>query len=96
MEGLPPVVYAVVDLYGKCVQVSITSPALREHNNDDCFSGSSMLAIDNDILNVTLGGDLSELSLSSNNSLDARMDTSIRYVMFINFNLNIYLILMTF
>ncbi|CAH0558081.1 unnamed protein product [Brassicogethes aeneus] len=73
-EGIPSVVYAVVDLYGKCVQVSITSPGIREHNNDDCLSGSSVLAIDNDILNVTLGGDLSELSLSSSNSLDIRMD----------------------
>lgn len=77
-EGLPPLVYALVDLYGKCVQVSIVNPVFREHNNDDCLSGSSILAIDNDNLNVTLGADLSELSLSSNNSLDARMDMSIR------------------
>lgn len=73
-ENLPNTVYAMVDVYGKCVQVSITSPALREHNNDDCLSGSSVLAIENDILNVTLGGDLSELSMSSSNSLDIRMD----------------------
>lgn len=72
--------YAIVDLYGKCVQVTITSPAYREHNNDDCLSGSSVLAIDNDILNVTLGGDLSELSMSSSNSLDIRMDMNVRYV----------------
>lgn len=77
-EGLPNVVYAVVDLYGKCVQVSVTSPTFREHNNDDCLSGSSVLAIENDVLNVTLGGDLSELSLSSSNSLDIRMDTNAR------------------
>ncbi|XP_057662897.1 neuralized-like protein 4 [Diorhabda carinulata] len=76
-EDLPSVVYAIVDLYGKCVQVTITSPAYREHNNDDCLSGSSVLAIDNDILNVTLGGDLSELSLSSSNSLDIRMDMNV-------------------
>ncbi|KAG5890383.1 hypothetical protein JTB14_029747 [Gonioctena quinquepunctata] len=76
-EDLPSVVYAIVDLYGKCVQVSITSPAYREHNNDDCLSGSSVLAIDNDILNVTLGGDLSELSMSSSNSLDIRMDMNV-------------------
>ncbi|XP_074025291.1 neuralized E3 ubiquitin protein ligase 4 [Leptinotarsa decemlineata] len=76
-EDLPAVVYAIVDLYGKCVQVSITSPAYREHNNDDCLSGSSVLAIDNDILNVTLGGDLSELSMSSSNSLDIRMDMNV-------------------
>ncbi|KAI4464530.1 neuralized [Holotrichia oblita] len=74
VEGVPPILYAVVDLYGKCVQVTITSPTAREHNNDDCLSGSSVLGIDNDILNVTLGGDLSELSLSSSNSLDIRMD----------------------
>lgn len=80
-EGIPSVVYAIVDLYGKCVQVTITSPALREHNNDDCLSGSSVLAIDNDILNVTLGGDLSELSLSSSNSLDIRMDMNMRLVL---------------
>lgn len=79
-EGLPAIVYAIIDLYGKCVQVSITNPLPREHNNDDCLSGSSMLAIDNDILNVTLGGDLSELSLSSNNSLDVRMDMSMGLV----------------
>lgn len=72
--GLPAQVYGIVDLYGQCVQVSITSPLLREHNNDDCLSGSSVLAIDNDNLNVTLGGDLSELSLSSSNSFDIRMD----------------------
>ncbi|KAK9882477.1 hypothetical protein WA026_021818 [Henosepilachna vigintioctopunctata] len=77
VEGIPYTVYGVVDLYGKCVQVTITSPILREHNNDDCLSGSSVLAIDNDILNVTLGGDLSELSLSSSNSLDIRMDMNI-------------------
>ncbi|XP_060517593.1 neuralized-like protein 4 isoform X2 [Cylas formicarius] len=77
VEGLPNSVYAIVDLYGKCVQVSITSPAIREHNNDDCLSGSSVLAIENDILNVTLGGDLSELSLSSSNSLDIRMDVNV-------------------
>ncbi|CAH1098780.1 unnamed protein product [Psylliodes chrysocephalus] len=76
-EDLPSVVYAIVDLYGKCVQVTITSPAYREHNNDDCLSGSSVLAIDNDILNVTLGGDLSELSMSSSNSLDIRMDMNV-------------------
>ncbi|XP_050309268.1 neuralized-like protein 4 [Anthonomus grandis grandis] len=76
-EGLPATVYAIVDLYGKCVQVSITSPTFREHNNDDCLSGSSVLAIENDVLNVTLGGDLSELSLSSSNSLDIRMDMSV-------------------
>ncbi|CAG9835077.1 unnamed protein product [Diabrotica balteata] len=76
-EDLPNVVYAIVDLYGKCVQVTITSPAFREHNNDDCLSGSSVLAIDNDILNVTLGGDLSELSMSSSNSLDIRMDMNV-------------------
>lgn len=76
-EGIPSVVYAVVDLYGKCVQVSITSPSFREHNNDDCLSGSSVLAIENDVLNVTLGGDLSELSLSSSNSLDIRMDMNV-------------------
>ncbi|ERL95247.1 hypothetical protein D910_12514 [Dendroctonus ponderosae] len=75
-EGLPNIVYAIVDLYGKCVQVSVTSPTFREHNNDDCLSGSSVLAIENDVLNVTLGGDLSELSLSSSNSLDIRMDTN--------------------
>lgn len=78
-EELPNVVYAIVDLYGKCVQVSITSPAYREHNNDDCLSGSSVLAIENDILNVTLGGDLSELSMSSSNSLDIRMDMNVRW-----------------
>lgn len=56
-----------------------------------------MLAIDNDILNVTLGGDLSELSLSSNNSLDVRMEMSMGLVDFlINFvvricSLSIYL-----
>ncbi|XP_045470918.1 neuralized-like protein 4 [Harmonia axyridis] len=77
VEGIPRNVYGMVDLYGKCVQVTITSPLLREHNNDDCLSGSSMLAIDNDILNVTLGGDLSELSLSSSNSLDIRMDMTV-------------------
>jgi neuralized-like protein 4 len=77
-ENLPSIVYAIVDVYGKCVQVSITSPTLREHNNDDCLSGSSVLAIDNDILNVTLGGDLSELSMSSSNSLDIRMDMNVR------------------
>lgn len=66
-----------MDLYGKCVQVSITNPAFREMMNDDCMSGSSVLAIDNDILNVTLGGDLSELSLSSSNSLDIRMDMNV-------------------
>ncbi|CAG9771302.1 unnamed protein product [Ceutorhynchus assimilis] len=76
-EGLPNTVYALVDLYGKCVQVSITSPTYREHNNDDCLSGSSVLAIENDVLNVTLGGDLSELSLSSSNSLDIRMDMNV-------------------
>ncbi|XP_050504188.1 neuralized-like protein 4 [Diabrotica virgifera virgifera] len=76
-EDLPNTVYAIVDLYGKCVQVTITSPAFREHNNDDCLSGSSVLAIDNDILNVTLGGDLSELSMSSSNSLDIRMDMNV-------------------
>ncbi|XP_066248762.1 neuralized-like protein 4 isoform X5 [Euwallacea similis] len=76
-EGLPNTVYAIVDLYGKCVQVSITSPTFREHNNDDCLSGSSVLAIENDVLNVTLGGDLSELSLSSSNSLDIRMDMNV-------------------
>ncbi|XP_066158319.1 neuralized-like protein 4 isoform X2 [Euwallacea fornicatus] len=76
-EGLPNIVYAIVDLYGKCVQVSITSPTFREHNNDDCLSGSSVLAIENDVLNVTLGGDLSELSLSSSNSLDIRMDMNV-------------------
>ncbi|XP_030761137.1 neuralized-like protein 4 [Sitophilus oryzae] len=76
-EALPNVVYALVDLYGKCVQVSITSPTFREHNNDDCLSGSSVLAIENDVLNVTLGGDLSELSLSSSNSLDIRMDMNV-------------------
>ncbi|KAK4880128.1 hypothetical protein RN001_008274 [Aquatica leii] len=76
-ENLPQVVFGVVDLYGKCVQVTITNPALREHNNDDCLSGSSVLAIDNDILNVTLGADLSELSLSSSNSLDIRMDMNV-------------------
>ncbi|KAK5646861.1 hypothetical protein RI129_005325 [Pyrocoelia pectoralis] len=76
-ENLPPVIYSVVDLYGKCVQVTITNPVLREHNNDDCLSGSSVLAIDNDILNVTLGADLSELSLSSSNSLDIRMDMNV-------------------
>ncbi|KAF2900858.1 hypothetical protein ILUMI_05336 [Ignelater luminosus] len=76
-ENMPPVLYAVVDLYGKCVQVTITSPSMREHNNDDCLSGSSVLAIDNDILNVTLGADLSELSLSSSNSLDIRMDMNV-------------------
>ncbi|XP_076270318.1 neuralized E3 ubiquitin protein ligase 4 isoform X2 [Rhynchophorus ferrugineus] len=76
-EGLPNVVYAIVDLYGKCVQVSITSPTFREHNNDECLSGSSVLAIENDVLNVTLGGDLSELSLSSSNSLDIRMDMNV-------------------
>ncbi|KAJ8965975.1 hypothetical protein NQ317_018621 [Molorchus minor] len=59
-------------------EVTITSPAYREHNNDDCLSGSSVLAIDNDILNVTLGGDLSELSMSSSNSLDIRMDMNVR------------------
>lgn len=79
-EGLPCLVYALVDLYGKCVQVSIVNSSVREHNNDDCLSGSSMLGIENDNLNVTLGGDLSELSLSSNNSLDVRMDMSIRWV----------------
>lgn len=84
-EGLPPVVYGIVDLYGKCVQVTITSPALREHNNDDCLSGSSVLAIDNDILNVTLAGDLSELSMSSSNSLDIRMDMNVRYLL-VNFS----------
>lgn len=75
-EGLPPIVFGIVDLYGKCVQVTITNPlgSRIEHNNDDCLSGSSVLAIDNDTLNVTLGGDLSELSLSSSNSLDVRMD----------------------
>ncbi|KAI4464542.1 neuralized [Holotrichia oblita] len=77
VEGVPPILYAVVDLYGKCVQVTITSPTAREHNNDDCLSGSSVLGIDNDILNVTLGGDLSELSLSSSNSLDIRMDMNV-------------------
>ncbi|CAH2003990.1 unnamed protein product [Acanthoscelides obtectus] len=76
-EGLPSTVYAIVDLYGKCVQVTITSSAFREHNNDDCLSGSSVLAIDNDVLNVTLGGDLSELSMSSSNSLDIRMDMNV-------------------
>ncbi|XP_063932045.1 neuralized-like protein 4 isoform X2 [Zophobas morio] len=76
-ENVPNLIYAIVDVYGKCVQVSITSPALREHNNDDCLSGSSVLAIDNDILNVTLGGDLSELSMSSSNSLDIRMDMNV-------------------
>ncbi|XP_017783812.1 PREDICTED: neuralized-like protein 4 [Nicrophorus vespilloides] len=76
-EGLPQIVYGVVDLYGKCVQVTITSPLLREHNNDECLSGSSVLVIDNDILNVTLGGDISELSLSSSNSLDIRMDMNV-------------------
>ncbi|EFA04682.2 bluestreak [Tribolium castaneum] len=76
-ENIPSIVYAIVDVYGKCVQVSITSPALREHNNDDCLSGSSVLAIENDILNVTLGGDLSELSMSSSNSLDIRMDMNV-------------------
>lgn len=70
----------MVDLYGKCVQVTITNPNLREHNNDDCLSGSSVLVIDNDILNVTLGADLSELSMSSSNSLDIRMDMNVRYV----------------
>ena len=78
VENVPPVLYAVVDLYGKCVQVSITNPVAREHNNDDCLSGSSVLGIDNDVLNVTLGGDLSELSLSSSNSLDIRMDMNVR------------------
>lgn len=77
-EGIPRNVYGIVDLYGKCVQVTITSPLLREHNNDDCLSGSSMLAIDNDILNVTLCGDLSELSFCSSNSLDIRMDMNVR------------------
>ncbi|KAF5281234.1 hypothetical protein FQA39_LY05120 [Lamprigera yunnana] len=76
-ENLPEIVYAIVDLYGKCVQVTITNPILREHNNDDCLSGSSVLAIDNDILNVTLGADLSELSMSSSNSLDIRMDMNV-------------------
>lgn len=79
-EGLPCLVYALVDLYGKCVQVSIVNtPPIREHNNDDCLSGSSMLGIENDNLNVTLGGDLSELSLSSSNSLDMRLDMSLRW-----------------
>lgn len=78
-KRLPPIVYPLVDLYGKCVQVSITSPGYQEHNNDDCLSGSSILAIENDNLNVTLGADLSELSLSSNNSLDIRMDMNLRH-----------------
>ncbi|XP_018330775.1 neuralized-like protein 4 isoform X2 [Agrilus planipennis] len=81
VDNLPSIVYGVVDLYGKCVQVTITGPILREHNNDDCLSGSSVLAIDNDILNVTLGADLSELSLSSSNSLDIRMDMNVSLTM---------------
>ncbi|XP_022905179.2 neuralized-like protein 4 [Onthophagus taurus] len=77
VENVPPLLYAIVDLYGKCVQVSITNPLGREHNNDECMSGSSVLGIDNDLLNVTLAGDLSELSLSSSNSLDIRMDMNV-------------------
>lgn len=96
VEGVPPILYAVVDLYGKCVQVTITSPTAREHNNDDCLSGSSVLGIDNDILNVTLGGDLSELSLSSSNSLDIRMDMNVRYYFNSSFlSFIIYLLLLS-
>lgn len=40
-RGLPSVLYAVIDLYGKCVKVTITHPVEREHNNDECLSCDS-------------------------------------------------------
>lgn len=40
-KGMPPVLYAVVDLYGKCVKISITHPIEREINNDECLSCDS-------------------------------------------------------
>lgn len=38
---MPAILYAVVDLYGKCVKISITHPIEREINNDECLSCDS-------------------------------------------------------
>lgn len=40
-QAMPEFLFAVVDLYGKCVKVSITHPVEREHNNDECLSCDS-------------------------------------------------------
>lgn len=66
--NLPAVVYAVIDMYGKCVQVSISpNRGPLEHNNDEFLScgESSGVALDNEVtgMSMSLASTLSELSL---------------------------------
>lgn len=53
---LPTTLYAVIDMYGKCVQVSIYNAGPLEHNNDDFLScgESSQLTLDNEVTGMSM------------------------------------------